>query len=102
MGVLRYRYPNLFTAAQLSRTKGLLSKPLESYSYTVAEEKLCMSRLITYASDEGKAFPMLIGADYNDEVRNQMTLFLVSNYQYLNMNCNCLLIMLLTVAQAFT
>lgn len=78
LSVLKYRYPNLFNAAQLSRAKGLLSKPLETFSYTVAEEKLCMSRLITYASDEGKSFPMLIGADYNEEVRSQMALFLVS------------------------
>jgi len=36
-----------------------------------------MSRLITYASDEGKSFPMNIGADYSDEVRNLMAVFLV-------------------------
>lgn len=78
LSVLKYRYPNLFNGTQLSRAKGLLSKPLETFNYTVAEEKLCMSRLITYASDEGKSFPMLIGADYNEEVRSQMALFLVS------------------------
>lgn len=77
LSVLKYRYPNLFNASQLQRAKGLLSKPLETFSYTVAEEKLCMSRLITYASDEGKSFPMLIGADYSEEVRGQMALFLV-------------------------
>lgn len=77
LSVLKYRYPNLFNATQLQRAKGLLSKPLETFSYTVAEEKLCMSRLITYASDEGKSFPMLIGADYSEEVRGQMALFLV-------------------------
>lgn len=36
-----------------------------------------MSRLITYASDEGKSYPMMIGADYNEETRSQMALFLV-------------------------
>ncbi|KAH8395249.1 hypothetical protein KR222_003989 [Zaprionus bogoriensis] len=80
LAVLKYRYPNLFTASQLTRAKGLLSKPLESFSYTVAEEKLCMSRLITYASDEGKSFPMLIGADYSEEVRSQMALFLLRKH----------------------
>lgn len=82
LSVLKYRYPNLFNATQLARAKGFLSKPLETFSYTVAEEKLCMSRLITYASDEGKSFPMLIGADYNEEVRSQMALFLVSEQEY--------------------
>ncbi|XP_064541735.1 phosphatidylserine lipase ABHD16A [Drosophila montana] len=80
LSVLKYRYPNLFGSTQLSLSKGLLSKQLESYSYTVAEEKLCMSRLITYASDEGKSFPMLIGADYNDEMRNQMAVFLLRKH----------------------
>ncbi|KAH8302019.1 hypothetical protein KR044_001892 [Drosophila immigrans] len=80
MSVLKYRYPNLFTAAQLSSTKGLLSKPLESFNYTVAEEKLCMARLFTFASDEGKSFPMLIGADYSEEMRNQMALFLLRKH----------------------
>lgn len=75
--MLQYRYPNLFKAPQLSHAKALLAKPLESYSYSLAEEKLCMSRLITYASDEGKSYPMLIGAEYNEETRSQMALFLV-------------------------
>ncbi|XP_030561045.1 phosphatidylserine lipase ABHD16A [Drosophila novamexicana] len=80
LSVLKYRYPNLFGSTQLSLAKALLSKQLESYSYTVAEEKLCMSRLITYASDEGKSFPMLIGADYSDEMRSQMAMFLLRKH----------------------
>ncbi|ALC44012.1 CG1309 [Drosophila busckii] len=80
LSVLRHRFPNIFSSTQLSRAKGLLSKPLEPYSYSVAEEKLIMSRLITYASDEGKSFPMQIGADYTDEVRNQMAVFLLRKH----------------------
>jgi len=77
LSVLKHRYPNIFGASQLNKAKGLLSKPLEPYSIPTADEKLCMSRLITYASDEGKSFPMNIGADYSDEVRNLMAVFLV-------------------------
>ncbi|EDV95863.1 phosphatidylserine lipase ABHD16A [Drosophila grimshawi] len=80
LSVLKYRFPNLFSSTQLTRAKGLLSKPLESYSYPIAEEKLCMSRLITFASDEGKSYPMLIGADYNEETRSQMAIFLLRKH----------------------
>jgi len=84
LSVLKHRYPNIFGASQLNKAKGLLSKPLEPYSIPVADEKLCMSRLITYASDEGKSFPMNIGADYSEEVRNLMAVFLVGLFGSLN------------------
>lgn len=101
--MLKYRYPNLFGSTQLSLAKALLSKQLESYSYTVAEEKLCMSRLITYASDEGKSFPMLIGADYSDEMRSQMAMFLVSiQLSYVHLLLLIDILLLFSVAQAFT
>lgn len=77
LSVLKHRYPNIFGASQLSKAQSILSKPLEPYSIPSADEKLCMSRLITYASDEGKSFPMHIGAEYSDEVRNTMAVFLV-------------------------
>eukprot|EP00099_Drosophila_melanogaster_P020834 NP_647880.1 uncharacterized protein Dmel_CG1309 [Drosophila melanogaster] len=80
LSVLKHRYPNIFGASQLNKAKGLLSKPLEPYSIPVADEKLCMSRLITYASDEGKSFPMNIGADYSEEVRNLMAVFLLRKH----------------------
>ncbi|EDW34767.1 GL12842 [Drosophila persimilis] len=76
LSVLKHRYPKIFGVPQLARIKGLLSKPLEPYSIPASEEKLSMSRLITYASDEGKSFPMLIGADYSEEVRTNMAVFL--------------------------
>lgn len=43
-----------------------------------ADDELCLSRLITYASDQGKKYPMEIGEDYSEEVRHQMADFLVS------------------------
>lgn len=41
------------------------------------DDDLCLSRLITYASDQGKKYPMAIGEDYTDDVRHQMADFLV-------------------------
>ncbi|XP_030375199.1 phosphatidylserine lipase ABHD16A [Scaptodrosophila lebanonensis] len=80
LSVLKYRYPNIFRAAQIGKATNMLSKPLEVSNFTVAEEKLCMSRLITYASDQGKSFPMLIGEDYSEEVLNQMAMFLLRKH----------------------
>lgn len=77
LAVLKHRYPNIFGPSQLNKAQSILSKPLEPYNLPAAEEKLCMSRLITYASDEGKSFPMQIGAEYSDDVRNTMAVFLV-------------------------
>lgn len=45
-----------------------------------ADDELCLSRLITYVSDQGKKYPMDIGEDYTEEVRHQMADFLVSFY----------------------
>ncbi|KAH8323968.1 hypothetical protein KR074_002425 [Drosophila pseudoananassae] len=80
LSVLQHRYPNIFGSSQLSKAKSILSKPLEPYNITVVDEKLCMSRLITYASDEGKSFPMQIGAEYSEEVRNIMAVFLLRKH----------------------
>ncbi|EDW85361.1 uncharacterized protein Dwil_GK10553, isoform B [Drosophila willistoni] len=80
LSLLKYRYPNIFNVVQLSKMNNILAKPLEPYNIPGIEEKKCMSRLITYASDEGKSFPMLIGAEYSDEVRTQMAVFLLRKH----------------------
>lgn len=50
-----------------------------------------MSRLVTYVSDQGKKFPLAIGEDYNEEVRNEMAEFLVNHiYKYINAIILCI------------
>ncbi|XP_055910639.1 phosphatidylserine lipase ABHD16A [Eupeodes corollae] len=79
LNLLKYRYPNIFQSLQITRIKNLLTKPIDSNA-NASNDDLCMSRLITYASDKGKTFPMAIGEDYNAEVRTQMAEFLLKKH----------------------
>ncbi|XP_013106255.1 phosphatidylserine lipase ABHD16A isoform X2 [Stomoxys calcitrans] len=79
LGILKYRYPYIFQSPQLNRCKQTLAKPLEVRNST-ADDDLCLSRLITYASDQGKKYPMAIGEDYADDVRHQMADFLLRKH----------------------
>lgn len=78
--LLKYRYPLIFKTSQLTRMKKLLSRPVDPKSFSLTNDDLCMSRLITYASDQGKSFPMLIGEDYTEETRNEMADFLLRKH----------------------
>ncbi|XP_054733124.1 phosphatidylserine lipase ABHD16A [Anastrepha obliqua] len=78
--LLKYRYPLIFKTSQLARIKKILSRPLETKNAPLTNDDLCMSRLITYASDQGKSFPMLIGEDYTEETRDQMAEFLLRKH----------------------
>uniref|UniRef100_A0A1A9UTS3 AB hydrolase-1 domain-containing protein n=1 Tax=Glossina austeni TaxID=7395 RepID=A0A1A9UTS3_GLOAU len=80
LSILKYRYPYIFTTPQINRCKKQLSKPLENRNFTTPEDDLCMSRLVTYVSDQGKKFPLAIGEDYNEEVRNEMAEFLLRKH----------------------
>ncbi|XP_065360976.1 phosphatidylserine lipase ABHD16A [Calliphora vicina] len=80
LGILKYRYPHIFKTSQLNRCKQTLAKPIEVRNLTTADDDLCLSRLITYASDQGKKYPMDIGEDYTEEVRHQMADFLLRKH----------------------
>ncbi|XP_037933961.1 phosphatidylserine lipase ABHD16A [Teleopsis dalmanni] len=79
LALLKYRYPNIYKAEQLNRMKKILSKPIEANANN-DDDDLCMSRLITFASDQGKSFPMEIGEDYTDITRNIMAEFLLRKH----------------------
>ncbi|XP_061388789.1 phosphatidylserine lipase ABHD16A [Musca vetustissima] len=80
LSILKYRYPFIFQTPQLNRCKQILSKPLEIRNSTASDDDLCLTRLITFASDQGKKFPMSIGEDYTDDVRHQMAEFLLRKH----------------------
>lgn len=42
-----------------------------------SDNGFCESLLITYTSDQGKKFPLMIGDSYTSDIRQQMALFLV-------------------------
>uniref|UniRef100_W8B679 Abhydrolase domain-containing protein 16A n=1 Tax=Ceratitis capitata TaxID=7213 RepID=W8B679_CERCA len=78
--LLKFRYPLIFKTTQLQRIKKILSRPVDPKNFSTTNDDLCMSRLITYASDQGKSFPMLIGEDYTEETRDQMAEFLLRKH----------------------
>uniref|UniRef100_A0A1B0AR55 Phosphatidylserine Lipase ABHD16 N-terminal domain-containing protein n=1 Tax=Glossina palpalis gambiensis TaxID=67801 RepID=A0A1B0AR55_9MUSC len=80
LSILKYRYPYIFQTPQINRCKKQLSKPLEKRNFTTPEDDLCMSRLVTYVSDQGKKFPLAIGEDYNEELRSEMAEFLLRKH----------------------
>ena len=41
---------------------------------------MCLSLMLSYVSEKGASYPLLIGEDYSREQRNQMALFLIKNH----------------------
>lgn len=106
LSILKHRYPHIYQEKQLNFCKQKLSQVLEKtaslrmffnykiimksiFHYNVLlihlcyflidyDDGLCQSLLITYASDQGKKFPLLIGDTYNEDLRQQMAMFLVN------------------------
>ncbi|XP_067613743.1 phosphatidylserine lipase ABHD16A isoform X2 [Eurosta solidaginis] len=78
--LLKYRYPLIFKTGQLARIKRILARPIDLKNFSTINDDLCMSRLITYASDQGKSFPMQIGEDYAEDTRDQMAEFLLRKH----------------------
>lgn len=99
LALLKFRYPNVYKAEQIAVITKILSKPIErskrptsilqqmialnvaksinSTDTDAATDQLCLSLLMSYISENGKAFPLEIGADYTLEQRNQLAEFLV-------------------------
>lgn len=93
---MKYRYPLIYQSPQLNRSKQTLTKPIEvrhitsnfeisnfnasqfRNNFADSDDGLCLIRLTTYASDQGKKYPMNIGEDYSEDVRHQMADYLVS------------------------
>ncbi|TMW51494.1 hypothetical protein DOY81_003399 [Sarcophaga bullata] len=80
LSILKYRYPHIYKTAQLNRCKQILAKPIETRNFTTADDELCLNRLIIYASDQGKKYPMDIGEDYSEDVRHSMSDFLLRKH----------------------
>lgn len=89
LSILKYRYPHIYKTSQLNRSKQTLSKPIEKRNLATADDELCLSRIITFASDQGKQFPMLIGEDYSEDVRHQMADFLLRKHFFDYKSSHC-------------
>lgn len=99
LALLKFRYPNVYKAEQIAVIAKILAKPIErsvqgrprtdglksiqeKFTSDTATDQLCISLLMSYVSENGKAFPLEIGADYTVAQRNQLAEFLVRRSRY--------------------
>lgn len=94
--MLKNRFPNIFKSEQINVINKMLSRPIEkskkiedilfsgqfshrnSFSATDnSTDQLCFSSLLSYVSENGKAYPVEIGENYTEAQRNKMAEYLV-------------------------
>lgn len=46
----------------------------------VSDDQLCLSLILSYASENGPSYPMKIGADYSVDQKMKMVSFLIRNH----------------------
>lgn len=55
----------------------------------VNDDQLPLSLILSYVSEHGGSYPLLIGEDYSDEQRNTMALYLIKNHFYDYKSSHC-------------
>ncbi len=98
MHMLKYRFPNIFKAEQLTYAQEILNKTIDhcesievmfkanltnfSLPSTLGDDQRSLSLLISYASEHGAAYPLKIGEDYTAAQRNSMVKYLIKSHFY--------------------
>lgn len=79
INTLKQRFPNIFQLEQIAFVTKMLSKPIENSGGT-ENDQLCFSLLMSYISDNSKTYPLEIGADYDNNQKNQMAEYLIRKH----------------------
>lgn len=81
MALLKFRFPTLFESEnQETYAKSVLSKHLEKTVLTPDSEALCKNLLQSYLADREASYPVYIGESLEEDLKNQLVLYLVSAF----------------------
>lgn len=82
--LLKFRFPHIIDAVTIPLVREWLNSEAAKRNQMLAklrvDNETSLNQLRRYTEDHSNSFPVLLGADWDEEMKSQMALFLVSNY----------------------